>query len=469
MAHPACKWGVHPLVVLIIHAFAGAQDDPLKMGVPVPAGAVAIVNGETVGEGEFLDEMAAVHLRPTGDGATVLESLVDALLVNGAMAKRGLSVGEADVDKRIEELDRAYQLRDGGKTLAATLAENKISMDVFRKRMAQVVALEALARSDLSLPAGQAVENLHLRAWLNNARQTADIVLDAEELPQDSVAVVNGTRITKLELVQNLVLGMDPRRIAKTVENLLQAKLVGQLLKARSLTVDDRDIIEEWQYRKDMFSRNPAYQGIRYEEMVTQQTGLSPQAVQASRAFRANAGIGKLARAVFGKTDLMHAYEEHKSRYGPRLQIRHILIAAVDNPFHNNQGVPTLAQGKARAEYVLDELAKGTGFDELARLYSADTATKARGGVLPEFTPGRSTIEPAIVEAALGLEAGEVSKPVQTPHGWHIVRLDRREPAPPLSDPDVEADLRRFLADRLVADAYKAAEIGIHVRLLKDP
>jgi parvulin-like peptidyl-prolyl isomerase len=331
--------------------------------------------------------------------------------------------------------------------------------------MRQVVALETLARDDLNLPKTAKVENLHMRTWLANARQTATIVLDQDKLPATAVAIVNNMPISKREFVQNLVASLDPARTARTIENLLQAQIVQQLLTERSLKIDDQDILEEWQFRKESFSKNPTYAGIRYEDMVTQQTGLTPQAIQASRAFRANTGIGKIARTCFSKESLSAAYEEHKSRYGPKMVIRHILIEAVDNPFKNNQGIPTIAQGKARADFLLKELEKGARFEELVTIYSADTGTKANGGLIPEFTPGRNPLENAIVDAAIKLEPLQVSEPIQTRHGWHVIRLESKSGVPPLSDPEVESDLRRFLADQLLTKTYKAAEIGMHVRV----
>jgi parvulin-like peptidyl-prolyl isomerase len=452
-------------IVMIVHALGQEAPNPLKFGVPVPAGSVAIINGRLISEADFINEMTSVHLRPTGEGGRVLDALVDTALVDAAMSKRGLSVNDADVETKLQEIGRAYESTQGGKTLAQVLKENNVTMESFRSRMRQVVALEILAREDLSLPKDAKVENLHLRTWLSNARQTATIILDAEKLPADAAAMLNGAPISKKDLVVSLMSAMEPERTARTVENLLQAESVQQLLEERALKIDDKDILEEWQHRKRSFSKNPVYAGIRYEDMVTQQTGLTPQAIQASRAFRANTGIGKLARTCFDKPALEAAYQEHTSRYGPRLTVRHILIAANDNPFQNNQGIPTIAQGKTRAEYILQELEKGTRFEELVGLYSADTGTKPNGGLIPEFTPGRNSLEHAIVEAALKLEVGEVSPPVQTRHGWHLVRLDSRKETPPLSDPDVEADLRRFLADRMVSEAYKAATIGMDIRI----
>lgn len=89
---------------------------------------------------------------------------------------------------------------------------------------------------------------------------------------------------------------------------------------------------------------------------------------------------------------------------------------------------PTSADSAAtvvRAQALRDELAKGAKFDEVARRASDDTVSGAQGGDLGKGPKGRFVKE--FEEAAWKLKVGELSAPVKTSFGWHIIKLDERK------------------------------------------
>jgi foldase protein PrsA len=71
-------------------------------------------------------------------------------------------------------------------------------------------------------------------------------------------------------------------------------------------------------------------------------------------------------------------------------------------------------------------------FAELAKKDSIDTQSAANGGDLGSFSEAqfRTSFDQTFVEAALALQPGEISKPVQTQFGWHIIQLVSRDVAP---------------------------------------
>jgi peptidyl-prolyl cis-trans isomerase D len=77
------------------------------------------------------------------------------------------------------------------------------------------------------------------------------------------------------------------------------------------------------------------------------------------------------------------------------------------------------------ARRVRAEIVAGADFAEQARNYSVDPATKDRGGDLGWFARGDMT--PAFEQAAFALEPGEISEPVLTPFGYHIIQVTERE------------------------------------------
>lgn len=111
----------------------------------------------------------------------------------------------------------------------------------------------------------------------------------------------------------------------------------------------------------------------------------------------------------------------------------------VDTQLKNN--VPQTAE-QVEAEHILvatEELANqvyeqvtgGASFEEVAKTTSIDTATSPTGGKLGWFT--RDQMVPPFTDAAFDLEPGQISKPVQTQYGWHIIRVQDKDPDRPLT------------------------------------
>src|ERR1043166_4694050 len=86
--------------------------------------------------------------------------------------------------------------------------------------------------------------------------------------------------------------------------------------------------------------------------------------------------------------------------------------------------VPTEDEAKA----VLAEIKKGTDFAELAKQKSKDPGAAAEGGDLGYF--GKEQMVPEFAEAAFKLNKGEVSDPVKTQFGWHVIKVEDKRAKP---------------------------------------
>ena len=99
---------------------------------------------------------------------------------------------------------------------------------------------------------------------------------------------------------------------------------------------------------------------------------------------------------------------------------------------------------------VIKEFEEGRSFANLARQYSDDPQTRDNGGELGWFQQGQAV--PEYEDAALALKPGQISAPVRSPYGLHIIRLEESEPARQKSFDEVKGEVRDLLVEE---EAYR--------------
>lgn len=83
------------------------------------------------------------------------------------------------------------------------------------------------------------------------------------------------------------------------------------------------------------------------------------------------------------------------------------------------------AAARGRIDRLRTEIVGGAKFEDVAKRESSDSVSGAQGGALGKGGKGRFT--PKFEEAAYALKVGELSQPVLTPFGWHVIRVDDRK------------------------------------------
>lgn len=115
-------------------------------------------------------------------------------------------------------------------------------------------------------------------------------------------------------------------------------------------------------------------------------------------------------------------YDNIKEFQTPReVRARHILIKFPEG----ENGKPSdeaMEKAREKAESMLKEINEGKDFTELARKHSDDKASAQNGGDLGFF--GKGAMVKPFEDAAFALKKGETSKPVLSPFGYHIIRLE---------------------------------------------
>ncbi len=158
------------------------------------------------------------------------------------------------------------------------------------------------------------------------------------------------------------------------------------------------------------------------------------------RALR-DAYFEKSVKASIGEAAAKAIYEDKVQGLKPEeeVQARHILVAS-----------------EAEAAKLGEKIAAGEDFAKLAEENSGDAGSKTQGGMLGFF--GRGQMVPQFEEAAFALQKGQVSKPVQSQFGWHVIKVEDRRQKPPPSFDEVK--------DRLIGSMVqsKAQEIATQLR-----
>jgi len=155
-------------------------------------------------------------------------------------------------------------------------------------------------------------------------------------------------------------------------------------------------------------------------------------------------------RALAERGEALHAlYEERSGLYNvpEKIRARHILFAV---PAGADEAA--VEKVKTEAEQALAGLRAGADFAALASQRSDDPGSKSQGGDLGFF--GRGQMVPPFDEAAFALqEPGQLSDLVRTTYGFHIIRLEERQPATSRSYDEVSEELARDLLTREAAKA----------------
>jgi len=143
-------------------------------------------------------------------------------------------------------------------------------------------------------------------------------------------------------------------------------------------------------------------------------------------------------------------YDAHKNEY-ESVKAKHILIRVKGAPMPGAEGKPELTdeQALAKAKEVRAKLVAGGDFAAIALTDSDDTGSAKQGGDLGEFR--RGMMVPPFEQAAFSLKVGEISEPVKSPFGYHIIVVQEHK-LKTLADvrSDIETKLRPEMARKQV-------------------
>lgn len=189
---------------------------------------------------------------------------------------------------------------------------------------------------------------------------------------------------------------------------------------------------------------------------VQQKIALQTDNVLASEVFRiVSAGV-KVDDAA-----LKAYYDQHKNDY-QEVKASHILIRFKGSqvPLRAGQKELTEEEALAKAKEIREKLVKGGDFAAIAKTESDDAGSGANGGSLGTFGHGRMI--PVFEQAAFTLPIGEISQPVKSQFGFHIIKVEERT-SKSLDEvkPQIEGQLKPELARKAVEEVRKTVPSSI--------
>ncbi|WP_076558690.1 peptidylprolyl isomerase [Salimicrobium flavidum] len=202
-------------------------------------------------------------------------------------------------------------------------------------------------------------------------------------------------------------------------EQVLQQMVTNKVLEEK-YDVSDKAVQSELDSLKEQY-------GDQFE-MVLQQSGF-----ESEEAFKETIRSSLLQEQAAAETVDISEQEmkDYYERMQTEVQASHILV-----------------EDEETANQVKEELNNGAEFSNLASEYSTDGSAQ-QGGKLGYFGPGE--MAPEFEAAAYGLEAGEVSDPVQTQFGYHIIKVtDKREAEDVKPYEEAKSEIKRTLVSQKV-------------------
>lgn len=237
--------------------------------------------------------------------------------------------------------------------------------------------------------------------------------------------------------------------------NLLQHLIITKILTQKA-TVDDKATTKKMVNDSIDEARKAAPSPQAFDAQI-KASGMTLEQVR-DRAFEEQLCRRVLERETTNGITITDAaakkfYDDNPSKFEQpeEVDVRHILISTMD-PLTQRPVSPEQKKAKEKlANEIRDRAVKGEDFVKLVKQYSDDPGSKDKGG---EYKFPRNQMVPEFEAAAFSLKVDQISEPVETQYGYHIIKLLAKIPAKHEAFAEVEPRIKIYLTE-------KKAETGL--------
>ena len=282
------------------------------------------------------------------------------------------------------------------------------------------------------------------------------------ETENDVIATVNGEKIIRKDFDRrvNVIKRMNQevtRSVQIQVVNQLAKKvLLKQFVEGQNIDVSDEEVQGELEKVKYFLESNPNSNEKSLEEILeTQGSSISELKDEVRRTL----ALSKYLDERVSDDEKSIYFEANKSAFnGEKVKASHVLIDTT-----KLKTDAELEKARQKIEEVKKEIDNGADFAEMARKYS--TCPSAENGGDIGFFKRKGSLVEEFAEVAFSMEVGEVSEPVKTQFGYHIIKVTDKEEGKDVSYEDV-ADMVDFVymqlkTETILKGLYEKAEIEI--------
>ncbi|PXW83474.1 periplasmic chaperone for outer membrane proteins SurA [Nitrosomonas sp. Nm84] len=417
------------LLMVFMPSYATAQEmESIPIVKPIDH-IVAIVNEDVITRQELNEAIKVAIDRLQLQGMQlpdqhvlqnqVLESIVTKRVQLQSAKEVGLSVGESEVDETVQRIAQENKL--SLPEFYAVLEKDGISFNKFREEIRDEMIMARLkereVKHQVNVTEGE-VDNF-LRT-----QETSAVGNDEYRLSHILILVTENMNSSQMEQRSERA----KMALAKLKEGVEFSQVAAEFSDAADAS---KGGIIDWRPIDQM--------GPKFAELLESlQPGDLTQIVQSPSGFH----IFKLLGRRTQEAPTVIIDQTHP---------RHILIKINELTSEND--------AKLKINQLKERLDRGENFEELAKLYSEDSSA-ASGGDLGWLSPGDTVA--AFEQAMNALQPGQISEPVQSQFGWHIIQvLERRSQ-------DVSLDRRRQAARQAIRTRKADVVVQEWLRQLRD-
>lgn len=257
---------------------------------------------------------------------------------------------------------------------------------------------------------------------------------------RNSKGVAVGARGDQLDLLTRL------RREA--MDLLIEQTLVRQAAEEAGIEADPAEVDKHIEELRSVYNSDDSFR------MKLQDDGFTEESYRRHIARMTEAKIYldrvRIDAADVSDAELERYYEQNEARLTlpERVRVRHILLTW--KPMGTTDDRAAL---RKQMEPILERARNGEDFAALATEFTDDYATKNTGGDTGLFP--RGTMVPAFEEVAFSLEPGEISDPVETVFGVHILRLEERSESRLMPLDEIREQLREHVREEKMEAAVQ--------------
>lgn len=265
-----------------------------------------------------------------------------------------------------------------------------------------------------------------------------------KEQSSDIIATVNGKNITQEMLVIRLKNFTDtaPETLnairQEIIDQLITDILLEEFIDKQGLIVTPEEIEREVvQIRNNISgSQKNAFQSL--EQILV---SIGSNINEFKKSVKYSIALEKYFRNKFDDKTLKNYFKENKDIFdGGSVKVSHILIDT-----RNMKTQEEISHALEQIKNIKNEIDRGAAFDEIAKKYS--NCPSAQNGGNLGFIQRKSTFAKSFLDTAFSLKVDQVSEPVQTEYGYHLIKVTEKKEGTNIQFEDVREKVRIEMLD----------------------